>query len=147
MNLINRTSLLAVALLLPAAWSQADSTAHKTAEKLQQACQADVKKLCADVNPGEGRVLSCINSKMDQVSPDCKKELSAADAKVSKKMDKANVAFRKDCGGDVTKFCSDVPQGKGRILDCLNTHSDDLSQSCKNFASKVRAQAGEKSLG
>lgn len=174
MRFSNLASLLAVALLLPAALSQADTQADpgsdtqanapadttqqqanapstaqskatykKNVAALKKACKGDVEKLCSDVTPGEGRIMSCFDAKSDQLSPGCKKEWTATQANISEKMDKANLAFRKNCGGDINKYCSTVPQGRGRILDCLNLHEDNLSQSCKNLQATLKQRAAQ----
>lgn len=49
-------------------------------EALRQACGGDVRKLCAGVKPGEGRIVQCLAAKPDQVSPACKSALQQAQA-------------------------------------------------------------------
>jgi hypothetical protein len=113
------------------------------ASQLKSACGADMKKLCSDVTPGEGRIVSCMNSKEDQLSPSCSTAWSNAKARISKKMDQAEVEFRRDCGSDVQKFCANVPSGKGRILSCLDQHEDSLSNSCKGMHAKIDKRVSE----
>jgi hypothetical protein len=108
-----------------------------TASQLKSACGADMKKLCSDVTPGEGRIVSCMNSKEDKLSPSCATAWGNTKARISRKIDQADVAFRRDCGSDVQKFCSNVPSGKGRILSCLDEHQDGLSNSCKGMHAKI----------
>jgi len=38
----------------------------------QKACHADAKRLCEGVPYGEGRIITCLQEHMDQVSPECK---------------------------------------------------------------------------
>jgi hypothetical protein len=67
-------TLLAVAALgavLPAAAQQ---------RQAQRACAADVKKLCANVERGDGRIAQCLRDKADQLSPGCKAQLEKAAA-------------------------------------------------------------------
>lgn len=53
---------------------------------LQKACGADIKALCAGVQPGGGRIKQCIMEKSDQLSPSCKAALaSAAQSRASSK--------------------------------------------------------------
>ncbi len=65
-----RRAIFAVALLftLPAA------AQTPTAEQ-RAACGEDVKKLCAGVQPGGGRLMDCLNKQKDKVSDACKKVL------------------------------------------------------------------------
>lgn len=111
--------------------------------KVKDACAADIKKHCSDVTQGEGRIAACLDSKSDKLSQNCNTARSDAAGMISKKMDKANVAFRKSCGSDVQKFCSDVPSGRGRIMDCLSEHKDDLSNSCKDLRTQVDKKLDE----
>ncbi|MGR7995285.1 MULTISPECIES: cysteine rich repeat-containing protein [unclassified Xanthobacter] len=46
--------------------------------ELQKACGADIKALCAGVQPGGGRIKQCIMEKSDQISPACKTALATA---------------------------------------------------------------------
>ncbi len=41
----------------------------------QDACSEDVKTLCGDVKPGEGRLIECIKSKVDSLSASCKAQI------------------------------------------------------------------------
>jgi len=38
------------------------------------ACSKDSKTFCKDVKPGKGRMLACLKTNMDKLSPDCKKQ-------------------------------------------------------------------------
>ncbi len=125
-----------------------DPAANKSAfkekvSKAKAACKSDVDKFCKDIQPGEGRILSCLDSKGDSVSQGCRTARGDLSAMISKKMDKADVAFRKNCGSDVQKFCSNVPSGKGRILECLSEKEDSLSNSCKVMQKKIEDRAAK----
>ncbi|WP_137044488.1 cysteine rich repeat-containing protein [Pseudolabrys sp. FHR47] len=66
---------IAFAALVPPAAAQS-----MPPEALRQACGGDVRKLCAGVKPGEGRIVQCLAAKPDQVSPACKSALQQAQA-------------------------------------------------------------------
>jgi hypothetical protein len=42
------------------------------------------------------------------------------------------------CAADIQKFCEDVPAGGGRIRECLDRHSLDLSDSCEKYRDDLR---------
>ena len=111
--------------------------------KLKKDCAKDVDKFCKGVTPGEGRIADCLSSREDQLSPTCKTSWLTTEARISKKWDQTELAFRTNCGGDVQKFCSDVPSGGGRIFDCLSQHEDGLSNSCKNLQTKIEKNISE----
>ncbi len=86
-------------------------------------CRGDVETLCSDVTPGQGRILMCLQSKIDKLSPACRQRLEEG----KKKFDDA----RKACGPDVQKFCGGVQPGEGRIIRCLKDNYNDLSPECR----------------
>ena len=42
------------------------------------------------------------------------------------------IEARKACGDDAKKFCKDAKSGHGRIIACLKTHENELSEACKD---------------
>lgn len=56
--------------------------------------------------------------------------------------------FANPCAQDVQQFCSDVPKGEGRIMNCLKEHAADLSAECQQSMDngKAKIQAGIKSF-
>src|SRR5574338_973780 len=91
-----------------------------------KACKADLEKVCPGVQPGQGRILACLEGKTDQLSPACKDD-------VSKKL----AAFYKACKADSDKLCASVERGEGRVMQCLKDNEASLSKSCKNFFGKA----------
>ncbi len=47
---------------------------------LRDACRADYKALCPDVQPGGGRILACFKAHQEAVSPGCRAALEQARA-------------------------------------------------------------------
>ncbi len=123
--------------------SASGATFKQSVAKTKAACMPDVDKYCKDIQEGEGRIAACLDSKGDSISPGCRTARGDLNAMISKKMDKADVAFRKNCGSDVQKFCSSVPSGKGRLLECLGKKEDSLSNSCKAFEKKIEEKAAQ----
>jgi hypothetical protein len=107
-------------VLLSATSSIAQSTVAKE-------CAADIKAQCAGVQPGEGRIRTCIKSHVSELSAPCQAVLAKA------------AAFRKVCGADVKKICADVKPGSGRILACMKSHLADVSEPCKDAMTQAAA--------
>jgi hypothetical protein len=51
---------------------------QKAMEAVRAACETDVQKLCAGVQPGGGRIVACLKEHKDQVSDGCKQAISKA---------------------------------------------------------------------
>ncbi len=86
-------------------------------------CTDDVAKFCDGIRPGGGAIARCLEEHENDLSPACKEHISRAKQKIQD--------FREACRADVTKFCSDVRPGRGRILQCLKQNEAKLSPECK----------------
>ncbi len=148
MRIATYAAFLSIAAL--SVLARADEQAAKQPSKMKEeimafkaACKSDIDKLCSDIKPGEGRVAACLKSKENELSSECTQARSNLKAKVEARMNKAELALRKNCGSDVQKFCSNVPSGGGKIMECLGEHTSDLTNSCKSFQSKVAEKAAK----
>ena len=91
-------------------------------------CRGDVEKFCKDVKAGHGRVWKCLKSHEAELSQACVDHMAAAKEKMKE--------FSAACKEDKKKFCKDIRAGKGRIISCLKSHEQELSESCRNFFQK-----------
>jgi hypothetical protein len=106
-------------------------------KKLEAGCGADVKKFCASVTPGEGRLFYCIMAHEDKISTKCDYALFDASRNLERALDRIeDVADA--CWNDVEKNCSDVPEGGGRIIQCLMAKKASLSKECQAAATKIQ---------
>ena len=48
------------------------------------------------------------------------------------------------CQAEITKFCSNIEKGKGKMRACLTEHTADLSDGCKTSMAEHAAKAKEK---
>ncbi|HXX29775.1 MAG TPA: cysteine rich repeat-containing protein [Myxococcaceae bacterium] len=90
------------------------------------ACRDDIAALCPNVQPGpeaHKAIAQCLDSQQDKLSAACKAQIDARKAKAE--------AARQACQPDVEKFCSNVPQGGGQVMQCLRQHQNELSDACK----------------
>ena len=109
------------ALCITSAAAQAQ-TAPPSA--LRNACRADVQKLCAGVERGEGRIARCMRDKQAELSAPCKEQMASARQRVQ--------SAQAACKDDVQKHCAGVQPGGGRIVQCLQAKQTELSQSCRD---------------
>ena len=73
-------------------------------------CADDIKKLCAGIQPGEGRIKACIKSHLTELSPTCQDVVLTV------------AVTGKVCKTDVTKLCGGIEPGTGGIRACIKSH-------------------------
>ncbi len=108
---------LAVLLAIPAA-ARADS-----------ACLRDAERYCSQIPIGEGRVLTCLQARWNDLSGACQQEIQT----IQNRAREINLA----CSGDVWQYCSNVAPGADRIRVCLWANWDRLSSTCRDKAAEV----------
>ena len=67
------------------AWPAFAEDAQPPQRSLRDACAADVRKFCADVEPGRGRIVRCLRESEGSLSDSCKKARSAARRVIERK--------------------------------------------------------------
>jgi len=85
-------------------------------------CAEDTKKLCADVEPGGGRIGKCLMERKAELTEECRSYVGS--------LQESAKSFLQACKTDVENFCKDVRPGKGRILTCLRENTPQLSGEC-----------------
>jgi len=121
-----RTLVLAITLMSFAMASGSDAVTAA-----ENPCKADIKRLCGDVKPGEGRIQACLKEHKDEISQECKDTIAAAAEKLKGKIEDVAQA----CEGDAAKLCPGIEPGEGRILKCLLEHKEELSDGCSTSLS------------
>ncbi|MCU0848659.1 MAG: cysteine rich repeat-containing protein [Spirochaetes bacterium] len=86
-------------------------------------CKADAEKFCKDIKPGHGRIMACLKSHEAELSQACKDHRD----QVKENMQ----AFKKDCRDDAKKLCKNIRHGHGRVIACLKSNKDKLTEACK----------------
>ncbi|TCT04255.1 cysteine rich repeat-containing protein [Aquabacter spiritensis] len=64
--------LLAASFVPRAEIAAAPAITPQQMEAVRTACRTDIRRLCAGVQPGEGRIVACMRANADAVSPPCK---------------------------------------------------------------------------
>jgi hypothetical protein len=93
---------------------------------LDLSCKVELKRLCADVQPGNGRLKRCYRERENQLPPSCQQQVEEEAAIHRVAQQRITVL----CAPDVQKFCANVKAGRGRVQQCLEDHYQDLSQDC-----------------
>lgn len=113
MNRIIITVSLALAVLAGSA---------TTAAAAGRTCSPDIKRFCAGVASGQGRIKACLDEHLDELSDGCR-ALRGDPARAG--------VVKQTCAPDVKKWCKNVKSGAGRMKACLDSHADDLSEGCR----------------
>lgn len=71
---------LAVAMLLLATTAQAQQLSPQQMQQIRAACEADVKRLCAGIQPGGGRLVACLQQNAASISQPCAGTLKSIQA-------------------------------------------------------------------
>ena len=122
MGTVGRLSLVLLLLLAPAgAIAQ---------QAVRQACAADFAKICAGVEPGDGRLMACVRGHFAELSAPCQNALIA------------NVTITRVCKADADQKCGGIQPGGGRIQACMKDHFTELSEPCQHalLLAKLRRQ-------
>lgn len=88
-------------------------------------CDADIEQLCPNSSDGSVRT-RCLQQQAKQLPPLCQNQLREQFVKWKEDRDRLMEA----CGEDVTRFCRAVKSGSGHILQCLQSHGQEVSDRC-----------------
>jgi hypothetical protein len=88
-------------------------------------CEADFEQLCPDYPDGSTRT-RCLQQRAKQLPPLCQSQLR--ERFVKWKEDRSRLM--EACVEDVKRFCRAVNPGSGQILQCLQSHGQEVSDRC-----------------
>ena len=112
------------------------SAADDLIQTVVNGCKQELETYCKDVTPGEGRVLACLYSRSDKLSGRCEYALYDAAAQLERAVAALSYAGN-ECKDDLQKFCSEVPAGQGRLLNCIEKNDSQVSGRCKQAIKDV----------
>ena len=99
---------------------------NAVAQGAARACATDIRTLCADVKPGEGRIAGCVKDHIKDLSEPCQNLLAAT------------AAAAQACTADVKQHCADTSRRRQKIR-CLKSVLLNLSDDCKSAVSQIAA--------
>jgi hypothetical protein len=105
---------LSFALIVPAAAGSQDIP-----------CIYEIRSYCAEVKPGEGRLLRCLKSHAAQMTPACSQRFEEVDTLLTETL--------APCHEDWVEYCFDVRGlgGAESMVRCLRTHREQVSPACR----------------
>jgi len=112
------------------------SAGESLVDTVAKGCEKELNSYCANVTPGEGRILACLYAHGDKLSGQC--EYALYDAAVQLERAVAALSYlANECDADLEKYCSSVTPGQGRLIDCLDKNSKNISKRCKQAVDDV----------
>ncbi|HKO30030.1 MAG TPA: cysteine rich repeat-containing protein [Nitrospiraceae bacterium] len=94
-------------------------------------CEADMEQLCPDSLDGVART-RCLKQRAKQLPPMCQSQLQARFVKWKEDRSRLIAA----CREDVKLFCREIKPGSGEILQCLQSHDQEVSDRCYQILPK-----------
>mmetsp|Transcript_106857 Transcript_106857/g.297515 ORF Transcript_106857/g.297515 Transcript_106857/m.297515 type:complete len:1113 (+) Transcript_106857:71-3409(+) len=104
----------------------------KLATDTYDACIQDVQRFCTDIQPGQGRVHTCLVQHRKSLSRPCavaefeEQMIIAEDIRMDPKAARI-------CKSSMKELCSDIEPGEGRLWECLFLWKDNpkMTQPCR----------------
>jgi hypothetical protein len=109
------------------------------ATQVLEGCNTELTQYCAEVTPGEGRLLSCLYAYEDKLSGQCEHALYDAAARLERAIGTITYVAN-ECRTELETHCTGVEVGKGRVAQCLKDHAAELSPGCNQALTDVGVQ-------
>jgi Cysteine rich repeat len=106
--------------------------------QVQEGCSSELTQYCAEVTPGEGRLLACLYAYGDKLSGQCEFALYDAAVRLERAID-AIAYVASECRAELETHCPSVEVGEGRVAQCLKDHASELSPGCDQALTDVGA--------
>lgn len=104
--------------------------------EIENGCAVEIKQFCSQVSPGEGRMLACFYAHEDKLSGRCQFALYDAAAQLEHAVSALNYVAG-ECEEDIMAHCADVQLGEGRVIECLQSQGETVSNSCRQAMNDV----------
>ena len=133
---MKRTMIVLMALGIMSLLFTNAAAGENLVQTVANGCKVELEKYCKDVTPGEGRILACLYAYGDKLSPKCEYALYDAAAQLERAIAALSYVAN-ECDEDLDQYCSAVAPGEGRLLECLNKKSKQLTSRCKQALKDV----------
>ncbi len=97
----------------------------RTPQATRLKCESDIEQLCPGASEGSART-RCLEQRAKQLPPLCQSQLHERFVKWKEDQSRVMAA----CEGDIKRFCKTVTPGSGQILQCLQSHGQEVSDRC-----------------
>ena len=94
----------------------------------RQACGADIDRVCAGIQPGDGRFTACVSEHFTELSAACRNALISG------------ATITKACRADYQLKCAGTEPGGGRSQACMKDHFAELDERCQKALLLARLQ-------
>ena len=105
------------------------SALESVIESVAIGCEKELTTYCAEVTPGEGRILACMYAFEDKLSGKCEFALYDAAAQLERFVG-ALTYVANECAQDLDTHCAAVEMGEGRLAECLLDNKSKLQERC-----------------
>ena len=140
MKKVSLVVLLLCAFCLPALFVTTAFTADKgPVDTVLQGCKSELETFCKGVTPGQGHLLACLYAYEDQLSGRCDYALYDASAQLERAI-AAMTFVANECREDLTRYCSTIQPGEGRLLNCLDKNQAKVGKRCTQALKDVGAK-------
>jgi hypothetical protein len=109
------------------------------ATQVRDGCNSELAQYCAEVTPGDGRLLACLYAHGDKLSGQCEHAVYDAAARLERAIS-AITYVASECRSALETHCTGVEVGNGRVAQCLKDHAAELSAGCSQALTNVGVQ-------
>lgn len=129
--------VLTGAMAGPGAAQDATATMQEQlGDEVLNGCNTELARFCAEVTPGEQRLLACLYAHGDKLTTRCEYALYDAAARLERAVGNLTYVVS-GCRAELETHCAQAGVGEGRVAQCLKDHASDLSPGCDQALTEV----------
>ena len=105
-------------------------------EQVLDGCNTELARFCAEVTPGEARLLACLYAHGDKLSGQCDHALYNAAMRLERAISAITYVVS-ECRAELETHCANVDVGEGRVAQFLKDHANEVSPGCDHALTEV----------